>query len=229
MEPKKNPKVDIHGKRGLIFNFSLLLSLFIVICAFQVVVRTKKIVLPEPEIKDPDLLYIPPVTNFKTEKSKEPPKPKQISVSPTEFREVTNIAISIQPTPAIDIEKAPEQNTTTITVEPPPIEKTDSIFRIVEKMPVPVGGYEAFFNTLRSNIKYPSQARRTGTEGKVFVEFTVNERGELENMHAITGIGAGCNEEAIRVLKLTKWEAGKQRGKPVKVRLVQQVNFKLAR
>ena len=68
-----------------------------------------------------------------------------------------------------------------------------------------------------------------GTEGKVFVEFTVNEKGELENVHTVTGIGAGCNEEATRVLKLTKWEAGKQRGKAVKVRMVQQVNFTLAR
>jgi protein TonB len=228
MEPKKSPKADIHSKRNVIFNFSLFLSLLIVICAFKVVAPVRTIHLPDNGIPDVDLLYIPPVTNIKTEKPTDPPKPKKIIPNPESFREVKEITVATLPVPALDVESAPETNTT-LAIETPPAEKVDSIFRIVEKMPVPVGGYEAFFHTLRKNIKYPAQARRMGTEGKVYVEFTVNEKGELDNVHTITGIGSGCNEEAIRVLKLTKWEPGKQRGRAVKVRMVQQVNFRLAR
>ena len=73
MEPKKTLKADIHSKRNVIFNFSLLLSLLIVICAFKIVAPVHKITLPESELPDADVLYIPPITNIKTEKPTEPP------------------------------------------------------------------------------------------------------------------------------------------------------------
>ena len=66
-----------------------------------------------------------------------------------------------------------------------------------------------------------------GTEGNVFVEFIVNKNGEPSDLKIIRGIGSGCDEEALRVLSLTKWEPGKQRGKPVRVKMVIQLNFKL--
>ena len=228
MEPKKTPKADIHGKRNVIFNFSLFLSLVIVICAFKMVAPVRTIDLPDDGLPDTDLLYIPPITDSKTEKPTEPPKPKKLILNPASLREVKHDLSSNLPTPSLDTEKQPE-TAATISYEAPPVEKVDSIFYRVEKMPVPVGGYQAFFNTLRKNFRYPAQARHTGTEGKVFVEFTVNEKGELDNFHIVSGIGVGCNEEAIRVLKLTKWEAGKQRGRPVKVRMIQQISFKLTK
>ncbi len=108
-----------------------------------------------------------------------------------------------------------------------PKEKPDSVFLIVEKMPEPVGGWETFFKTLGKNIKYPRQAARSTVAGRVFVKFTVNEKGELQDFSIVKGIGFGCDEEAMRVIAQTKWNAGKQRGRPVKVRLVQQVTFSI--
>ena len=64
-------------------------------------------------------------------------------------------------------------------------------------------------------------------DGKVFVEFVVNRQGELSNVKVIKGIGAGCDEEALRVLALTHWEAGRQRGRPVNVRMVMPISFKI--
>ena len=77
-------------------------------------------------------------------------------------------------------------------------------------------------------MKYPSQARRMGIEGRVFVEFIVDKDGTLTNVKAIKGIGAGCDEEAERVIKNhPKWNPGKQRGKAVKQKIVLPITFKL--
>ena len=100
-------------------------------------------------------------------------------------------------------------------------------FRVVEKMPEPVGGWSAFYNTLSKNIKYPRLAARERVGGKVFVEFTVNNKGELSHFKIIKGIGYGCDEEAKRVIALTKWNPGKQRGQPVNVKMVQPITFAL--
>jgi protein TonB len=108
-----------------------------------------------------------------------------------------------------------------------PPEKEPEIWTIVEKMPEPVGGLEGFYNTLRKNLKYPNRARRMETEGRVLVQFTIDEDGNLSDFSVLRGIGDGCDEEAIRVISLTKWNAGKQRGRPVKVRMVQPVYFSL--
>lgn len=107
-----------------------------------------------------------------------------------------------------------------------PKEKPDSVFVIVEKMPEPVGGWQTFFKTLGKNIKYPKQATRSTVGGRVFVGFTVNEKGQPQDFSIVKGIGFGCDEEAARVIALTKWNPGKQRGRPVKVRLVQPVMFR---
>ena len=65
-------------------------------------------------------------------------------------------------------------------------------------------------------------------EGKVFVQFVVDKDGNLTNVQAIKGIGAGCDEEAVRVIaKAKRWSPGKQRGRPVKVRMILPITFKL--
>ena len=108
-----------------------------------------------------------------------------------------------------------------------PEEETEKVFVIVEKMPEPVGGFETFFNTLRKHMKYPRKAASAGVAGRVFVSFIVNEKGELQDFSIVKGIGFGCDEEAMRVIALTKWNPGKQRGRPVKVRMIQPVNFSI--
>lgn len=78
-------------------------------------------------------------------------------------------------------------------------------------------------------MKYQNQARRMGIEGRVFVQFVVDKDGQLTEIKAVKGIGAGCDEEAVRVLKSApKWKPGKQRGRPVKVRMILPITFKLS-
>jgi len=102
------------------------------------------------------------------------------------------------------------------------------IFSIVEQMPEFPGGQAKMFKFISKNIKYPAMARENGISGTVFVMFVVNEDGAISDVQVRRGIGGGCDEEALRVVKkMPKWNAGKQRGKPVKVSFTLPIKFKL--
>ncbi|MEJ0030195.1 MAG: energy transducer TonB [Bacteroidota bacterium] len=104
----------------------------------------------------------------------------------------------------------------------------NKVYMVVEQQPEFPGGLAAMMKFLQSNIKYPSQARRMGTEGSVFVEFVVDQQGNIGAPRVIKGIGAGCDEEAVRVIqKMPPWKPGKQNGKAVRVRFVLPVKFML--
>jgi len=112
--------------------------------------------------------------------------------------------------------------------EPVEEEVADEVFTIVEQQPEFPGGMGAFYQYVQKKLKYPSQARRMGIEGKVFVQFVVDKAGNITEVVAVRGIGAGCDEEAVRVIGGSpKWKAGKQRGKSVKVRMILPITFKL--
>lgn len=106
-----------------------------------------------------------------------------------------------------------------VVFDEPEEEVAETIHQIVEEMPTPQGGFSAFYQYLNKNLKYPSQARRLGIDGKVYMLFVVEKDGSLTDITVQKGIGAGCDEESIRVLeKAPNWIPGKQRGNPVRVR-----------
>ncbi|MCG8310821.1 MAG: M56 family metallopeptidase [Cytophagales bacterium] len=102
------------------------------------------------------------------------------------------------------------------------------IFTIVENQPAPSGGMKAYYEYIRSNLRYPYEARRRGIEGKVFVEFVVAPDGRLTDVKTAKGIGAGCDEEAVRVIRESlPWNPGTQNGRNVHVRMILPISFKL--
>ncbi len=98
------------------------------------------------------------------------------------------------------------------------------IFLVVERDPQLIGGLEG----LQRNVRYPEIARKAGIEGRVFVQFVVNERGEVENPVITRGIGGGCDEAALEAVKMARFSPGTQRGRPVKVQYSLPVTFRLA-
>ncbi|MGB5980187.1 MAG: TonB family protein, partial [Cyclobacteriaceae bacterium] len=111
-----------------------------------------------------------------------------------------------------------------------PEEQPDEIFTIVEDKPTPAGGMEGWSKYLQENLHYPTQAKRMGIEGKVYIQFIVEKDGSISEVKAIKGIGAGCDEEAERVIRnAPDWNPGRQRGKNVRVRMVIPLFFKLSR
>ncbi|CAG5003155.1 hypothetical protein DYBT9275_03075 [Dyadobacter sp. CECT 9275] len=104
----------------------------------------------------------------------------------------------------------------------------DEVFIHVEQNPEFMGGMSAMASFLQKNLRYPQKASSAGIQGKVFVTFTVGADGQIENVGTIKGIGFGCDEEALRVIKLMpKWNPGKQGGRPVKVKFTMPISFQL--
>ena len=99
----------------------------------------------------------------------------------------------------------------------------EGIYLMCEKMPELVGGMEA----LQKKIRYPLQAKSLGVQGVVYVQSIINEKGKIIKPKVVKKLGAGCDEEAIRVLKKSKFKPGYDKGKPVKVRFTLPIFFRL--
>lgn len=98
----------------------------------------------------------------------------------------------------------------------------------VETAPEYPGGSKALARYLGSALRYPAKARENKTEGKVYIGFIVEKNGTLTDFKVIKGIGDGCDEEAIRVLKLsTDWKPGLADGKPVRTSYVQPITYQI--
>lgn len=107
-------------------------------------------------------------------------------------------------------------------------EDENKIFTVVEQQPEFQGGYEAMMNFIRKNMRYPASARRMGVDGTVYVSFVVSKDGSISEVKTIRGISADCDQEAMRVVSMMPaWRPGKQNGKPVFVRFVLPIKFKL--
>ena len=106
--------------------------------------------------------------------------------------------------------------------------ETNEIFDVVEDSPEFPGGMEAWNEFLINNLKYPEKAREMGIEGTVYVVFEVRKDGSVKNVELLKGIGAGCDEEAKRVVKASpKWIPAMMRGVPVRVKYSVPIKFSL--
>lgn len=106
--------------------------------------------------------------------------------------------------------------------------ESSDIFLFVEESAAFTGGMKAYNKFLKTNLNYPKQAKRMGVEGRVFISFVVDTDGSLTDFELQRGIGAGCDEEALRVImESPNWSAGKQGGVAVKTKMQLAVTFKL--
>jgi protein TonB len=102
-------------------------------------------------------------------------------------------------------------------------------FASIEVLPEFQGGQAGWGKYLQRNLKYPAMARENNISGRVTVQFVVEKDGSLTDIKVLRGIGAGCDEEAVRVLKAApKWKPGVQNGRPVRVSYVMPIVFQLA-
>jgi periplasmic protein TonB len=109
-------------------------------------------------------------------------------------------------------------------------DRVDSVYTTVDVQPEFPGGYKALGKYVDGgkNHKYPEEARKNKIEGKVIVQFIINEDGTCSDFKLIKGIGYGCDEAAVEAFKkMPKWKPGLVNGKPVKVRSQMAYNYKL--
>ena len=95
------------------------------------------------------------------------------------------------------------------------------------KLPSYPGGNREFIRFVAENIRYPDQALKDGVEGTVYLEYTVDNVGTVANEVVIHGIGYGCDEEALRLVRLLKYDPVKNRGVRMKSKMKTRIRFEL--
>jgi len=115
-----------------------------------------------------------------------------------------------------------------LPVPPKVIQLPTPIYISVAEPPSFEGGIDKLYKWLGENIKYPIEAREAGISGTVVVTFVVEKDGSITNVEPLNKIGGGCEQEAVRVVKLMpKWRGGKQNNMEVRVQFNLPIKFSL--
>lgn len=216
---QKRDGADLKKQYPLLAEVGMILSLTVLILAFRADFHSTadfEIVIDEQEIIDMEDIQ----PTMQIEHRPPPPKP-QIPII------VSDDTILDQEPPEIDatldFDMMNLMATPPPAVEDPVEDDAPEIFEIVEDEPVLIGGLAS----LQQNIRYPELARRIGLEGRVFVQFIVDDQGNVVDPVVIRGLGGGLDEEALRAVRQAKFTPGRQRGQPVHVRMSIPITFRL--
>ena len=225
MEEKKSPKANLENKKLMFIQIGMIISLLIAWMAFEHKSYDKREI--DPSLLNREVVVDEEMVEI-TKQEEQKPQPVEVPKQTTQL-EIVQDDVEVE-----DIEINAEVDQTEIIEEYVPVEVEEEevteqeIFQIVEEMPAYPGGDQKLMEYVAKNIKYPQIARETGIQGRVFVGFVVEPDGSVSNVKVLRGIGGGCDEEAMRVVKsMPKWKPGKQRGKAVRVSYMLPVNFKL--
>jgi protein TonB len=221
MEIKKNESKNMEKHKLLFFQMGLLIALFLVLAAFEWkkdVNSISNLCVDDFPIIDQDLA---PIT---------PPDKKDIKpvVNTTQLK-ITTLDINDN----IDVDAEDNQNKKAEVFEKPleheetPEVEGDEIIKVAPVMPEFPGGTEGLYEFLGANTRYPQAAKDIDLEGIVYVTFIIEKDGSVSNSQILRGIGGGCDEEALRVVrKMPHWTPGKNNlGRPIRVQMNLPVKF----
>ncbi len=228
MEAKKSPKADLENKRRTFLLIGLVLSLGMVLAAFEWTTKAKQVetlgqlgsIVVEEEVI--------PITRRDEVKPPPPPPPPKVA-------EVINIVEDdVELDEEFEMEETEVTDETLIDVSPiveaaeeEEVEE-EKIFYIVEEHPEFPGGERALLKFIHNSLRYPVVAQENGIQGRVFYKFVVDIDGSVRDVEIIRGPDPSLNKEAKRVLEnLPKFKPGKQRGRPVRVYFSSAINFQL--
>ena len=227
MEKKKTSRTDLEKKKPMFFQLGLLTVLVFSLIAFEW--SSKDLIISN--LGDVNGIIVEeemtPITK-QDEVKPPPPPPPQIP----EIIQIVDDDVFIDNEILIqDIEA--KHNTKIELIKYDYEEEEDlseNIFTIVEDMPLFNGKDPsiAFREWIAQNMKYPQIAAENGIQGRVFVQFIINNKGDVVDVTVVRGVDRSLDEEAARIIKSSpKWTPGKQRGVPVKVRFTFPINFVL--
>ena len=104
----------------------------------------------------------------------------------------------------------------------------ESVFEVVEQMPEFPGGYKEMMKYIEQNMRYPEEAKKAGTQGRVVVQFLVNKNGAISDVSVLHSVDRLLDAEAVRLVRsMPKWKPGMQKGKAVTVKYTVPLSFKL--
>jgi protein TonB len=224
MESRKTAKGDLESKKAIFFEIGLVIAMALVYISLNAKSYEKRSAATFKQQVQHNTEELVPITEQKQKLPPPPPPPKQV----TQIKIVSN---DVKVNDNVDIDVSANMNTA-VAKYTPPVEDEDvqqqQIFVVVEDMPQFPGGMGAVMKFLATHIQYPALAKESGIQGRVFINFVVEPNGQIDHVKVLRGIGGGCDEEAVRVVKsMPKWIPGKQRGKPVRVSFNLPVKFTL--
>lgn len=212
---RKKPKADLRKYYTIFWEMGLLLVLVIFLVATKIDLRATNEELNL--VEEQEVVQMEDIVQTEQKETPPPPPRPQVPV------EVPNDEIIEDSDINLDADFNMDDP---LEMPPPPDDDADEeedFFVAVEQMPKLKGGLAE----LQGCVNYPEMARKAGIEGRVVVQFIVNEEGKVEDPRVIRGIGGGTDEEAIRCVKQSEFEPGRQRGEPVRVQYSLPVVFKL--
>lgn len=218
MIERKKPEANLRKYYTVFLQVGMLASLLLFIAAVNMELRPAE--EEEYEAEEQELIEMEEI--IQTEHQETPPPPPRPPVP----QEVPNDEIIEDSDFDIDAEMSMDGP---MDLPPPPEEEEEEepeedFFTVVEQMPELIGGLQE----LQSKIEYPEAARRAGIEGRVYVQFIVNEQGQVEDPQVVRGIGGGADEEALRAVREAEFRPGMQRGRPVRVQYSLPIVFRLS-
>lgn len=225
MEKKKSVKADLENKRFLFLEIGLIITLALIYFAFEYKTFDKIEYSNMQRVVDDTPEELTPITEQKVVLPP-PTPPPQVTLIKVVDNDV-DVEVDIEVNIDFDEDVAMEEYQFVPVEEEEEVEE-EHIFLVVENMPEYPGGEAGMYNFINKNIEYPRMAKESGISGRVFITFVVERDGSVTDVSVLRGIGGGCDEEAIRVIKMMpKWSPGKQRGKPVRVQYRMPIKFTL--
>lgn len=219
MGVRKEDQADLRKRYPIYVEIGMIGALLLLILAFRVDLRQEsdfQVVMEEQEVVQMEEIQ-------QTEQETQPPPPPRPPVPV----EVPNDEIIEDE--AVDLDASLDLNESLNTSAPPPApeeeeeEEEREVFIVVEDRPELIGGMAA----LQNAVEYPEFAKKAGIEGRVFVQFVVDEQGNVQNPQVTRGVHKLLDQAAVEAVKEMKFKPGKQRGKAVKVQMSLPVTFRL--
>ncbi|HAJ98637.1 MAG TPA: energy transducer TonB [Bacteroidales bacterium] len=223
METKKTPKADLENKKRIFLQIGLATALLIVLVAFEWRTYERAIRdlggLDMAIIEEEDI----PITRQETPPPPPPPMSMELVIVEDDVVIEEEFIIDVEATITTEVREFAQVR----VVQEEEISE-EVIFTVVEEWPSFPGGEEARLRFLSENIRYPQMAREAGIQGTVFLTFVVERDGSVTDVRIVRGIGGGCDEEAVRVVRnMPRWTPGRQRGQPVRVQFNMPIRFVL--
>ena len=229
MELKKSDKANLENKKALFLQVGLIMALSLTIFAFEY----KSYDQSESTMVEREAVQSVEEVVMATQEETAPPPPEDVPQAETTEFEIVDDSQTIER--EFNISSFQQTSNVSATVGKIEIKEDDEevqeetvIFTVVEQEAAFPGGIQKLNEYLATSIKYPQQAKETGTRGRVMLTFVVERGGSITDIKVLRDIGSGCGEEAKRVVKeMPKWQPAKQRGKAVRQQFVLPVSFNL--
>ena len=216
---RKIPKANLHKYYMIHLQVGFIITLIFLITAFRLNLEPRSEFIIEE--REQEIIEMEEIVQTEQEVTP-PPPPRPPSPEPVPDDEIMEDMF-------FDLDTDLDLDAPLDLPPPPPPEEEEEeeepeIFTIVEDMPELIGGMDAIYR----HLVYPEAARQAGIEGRVVLQFIIDEQGQVTDPVVIRGIGGGCDEAALRAIQRVEFTPGRQRGRPVKVRYSLPIVFRLS-